>query len=77
MKVQNWCTSHDVAEKFAVSHDEAKIFIDVLRGRNMVIYHQTNEVKRMNANFEIEKEYVVNYPLEMIVPLIREALSIS
>ena len=74
---KNWCSSHDVANSFNVSHDEAKIYIDVLRGRNVVIYKQTNEVKRINSNLEIEKEYVVNYPIEMIVPLIKEALKIS
>lgn len=77
MKVQNWCTNNDIAKALNVSSDTAKNYIDVLRGRNFVIYQQTNEVKRLNADFEVEIEYVVNYPIELMLPLIKETLNIS
>lgn len=71
MKTQNFCTSNDIAVAMDVTHDQAKVYVDILRGRNFVIYQQTNEVKRIDENFNLAVEYVVNYPLEIMLPLIK------
>ena len=67
--VRNWCTSQELAEHFNMTHEEMKIHLDVLGGKNFSVYHHTNEVKRI-TNEGLMMEYVVDYPMDIVVMLL-------
>lgn len=68
--MKNWCTSREIADRLHVQHETAKLYVDVAKGKSFVLYHQTNEVKRINNNFETEYEYVINFPIDTVIPLL-------
>lgn len=76
MNEKNWCTSRQLAEEFGVNHNLMRAVIEHLRGKSTAVFFHCHNVKRITGGKGIIYEYVLDFPLSVIKPMVKEEMAI-
>lgn len=73
---KNWCTSRELAKEFGKTNEYMKDIIDVLRGKSASVFFHCHKVKRVTGGQGVIVEYVLDFPLDIITPMVKQEIEI-